>query len=182
MRTKLSPSPQLPAHRSNNKPSVCSVAKPPLLFAGRRRTPFRRNHFRTVIQLAEVRFWHEADLPRCLLQVRYQVKSGRQILRSSLSAFDPVRSSGSQFRFEPFEPSVTRPRRRRRTVSLPTTEAYDPEADSGAPPTVLFFGSVAPSSPRWSLPEWPPPDGRDDGPPEPWCRRQARSQKLAIYR
>jgi hypothetical protein len=37
---------------------------------------------------------HEADFPRSLLQVRYQVKSGRQVLKTSLSAFDPSRTSG----------------------------------------------------------------------------------------
>ena len=38
--------------------------------------------------------WHEADLPRSLLQVRNQVKSGRQVLKTSLSAFDPKRTCG----------------------------------------------------------------------------------------
>jgi hypothetical protein len=32
---------------------------------------------RTNAEGANVAFWHEADLSRCLLQVRYQVKSGR---------------------------------------------------------------------------------------------------------
>jgi hypothetical protein len=47
------------------------------------------------IKNCDVAFWHETDMPTTLRDVRYQGQSGKHILASSFSGFDPTGPRGS---------------------------------------------------------------------------------------
>jgi hypothetical protein len=44
---------------------------------------------------ADVRLWHETDMPKYLGDVRYWVNSGKHLLSLSFSGFDPSETSAS---------------------------------------------------------------------------------------